>query len=127
MNEYEKFISRASGELKIAELLIAHSENNASVSRAYYAMFYAVQALMHKENIKCSSHGGLISTFSKQFVKTGIFPGEVGRSLNDAYDLRQTSDYDVEINISRASAIEALEQSKNFVNMILKYLGHETR
>ena len=55
-------------------------------------MFYAAHALLYSCNIKCSSHSGLISTFSQHFKKTGIIPKEMGRLLSDAFEARQSSD-----------------------------------
>jgi hypothetical protein len=44
-----------------------------SVNRAYYAMFYAVLALLAQGKQENSKHSGAIALFDKDFVKLGIF------------------------------------------------------
>jgi len=122
MNEYEALIKRSLGELDASEVLIQYEAFNASVSRTYYAMFYAVQALFVKQNIVSSSHNGTISTFSKLFVNTGILPKTLGRALNDIFEMRQSSDYDYVSFVAREKAIEVLNTGKHFVTTILEHL-----
>ena len=41
------------------------------------------------KNLSFSSHKGVISAFGEHFVKTDIFPKEMGRELNRAFEKRQ--------------------------------------
>ena len=43
------------------------------INRSYYAMFYAVIALLQKIGKIPSKHAGVISLFDVEFVKKGIF------------------------------------------------------
>jgi len=125
MNEKNKIdiiIEKSLKELKSAEILIQNDAFNAAVSRTYYAMFYVIQALFIEENIVCSSHHGMITTFSKEFVKTGIFPNETGKQINKIFELRQSSDYNFEFIIILDDAIEVLNTGKRFVEIILQYI-----
>ena len=42
-------------------------------------MFYCAQAMLLTKNLSFSSHKGVISAFGEHFVKTGVFPKEIGR------------------------------------------------
>ncbi len=64
-----------------------------SVNRFCYAMFYAVLALLGLEKRETSKHGGAISLFDAEFVKKDLFGREFSRWLQEAFDLRQLSDY----------------------------------
>jgi len=52
------------------------------INRLYYSMFYAVLALLVKEDFSSSKHSGVISYFNKIFIKEGVFPREMGKYLN---------------------------------------------
>jgi uncharacterized protein (UPF0332 family) len=65
------------------------------VNRAYYAMFYAVLALLQINNLVSKKHGGVLTLFDTEFVMKGIFPKEMSRDIHNAFDLRQASDYQI--------------------------------
>jgi len=68
------------------------------------------------------SHKGVISAFGEHFVKTGVFPKEMGRELNRAFEKRQLGDYEYTFVISKREADEMLESGKKFVNEIVQHL-----
>jgi uncharacterized protein (UPF0332 family) len=76
MTEIDSFLARAKKYLASAELLRNVEDYESSVSRTYYAMLYATQALLLTKNLSFSSHQKVISLFGEQFIKTGIFPGK---------------------------------------------------
>ncbi|MBM4329648.1 MAG: HEPN domain-containing protein [Deltaproteobacteria bacterium] len=83
------------------------------INRAYYAMFYAVIALLQKIGKVPSKHTGTISLFDTEFVMKGIFPKELSRNLHKAFELRQVLDYKTVETISRDKAGEILEKRHN--------------
>lgn len=115
MNEFKKLFSLALEELDIATLLLEKEHYRASISRSYYSMYYAAQALLLSQNIDSSTHKGMIRLFSLHFVKTGLFSPEWSNTLKAAYDLRQLSDYDADFTGTLAEAEKILEQAKIFV------------
>ncbi len=87
-------LHQAEESLDEARFLLEGGKSLRSViNRAYYAMFYAVLALLIFEPYASSKHSGVISYFNKQFVKTGTFPESMGRAINKAFELRQRGDY----------------------------------
>ena len=73
------------------------SENgfwNSEVNRLYYAVFYAVNALLVLNEIQTKSHSATKSQFSLHFVKTGRFDKKHGRLLSELFDWRQKGDYE---------------------------------
>jgi len=81
VKEINSLIERAKRYLKSAEILLEEGDYESSVSRTYYAMFYSAQAMLLTKNLSFSSHKGVISAFGEYFVKTGIFPKEMGKEL----------------------------------------------
>ena len=88
------------------------------VNRSYYAMFYAVLALLVIEKKETSKHSGVISLFDKEFVKRAVIAKDFSRWLHDAFDLRQRSDYSAEFEISYQEVDEMLQHAKDFVKEI---------
>ena len=44
------------------------------INRTYYAMFYAVLALLLREGKSYAKHSGVIGAFDAAFVRTGLLP-----------------------------------------------------
>jgi len=122
MKETTSLIKRAMRYLKSAEVLLGDKDFESSVSRTYYAMFYSAQAVLLTKNLSFSSHKGVISAFGEHFVKTGIFPKEMGREFNRAFEKRQIGDYEYTFVISNDEAKQMLQNGKEFVNTIVDWL-----
>ncbi len=86
-------IEQAHETLREADILFDQSALRGTVNRAYYAMFYALLALLATQQFGTSKHSGAISLFDREFVKTGVFPRDLSRSLRIAFERRQTYDY----------------------------------
>jgi len=122
MKEIKSLVEKAKKYLRSAEILLREGDYESSVSRTYYAMFYCAQAMLLTKNLSFSSHRGVISAFGEHFIKTGIFPKEMGRELNRAFEKRQLGDYEYTFVISKREAEEMLESGKKFVNEIVQHL-----
>jgi uncharacterized protein (UPF0332 family) len=122
MKEVEALVNRAERYLKSAHLLLGDGDYESAVSRIYYAMFFAVQTALLTKNLSTSSHKGTISTFSTEFIKTGLFPREMGRELNRAFEKRQLGDYTHTFVITVTEAEQALHTGQEFLQNIIRYL-----
>jgi len=116
-------MEQAYDTLKEAEILLAEKALRGTVNRAYYAMFYALLALLASERLGTSKHSGAIGLFDREFVKTGKFPKQLSKSLHLAFDRRQDSDYGETIVIDQTIAQETIGNAKIFISEIEKYLS----
>ena len=123
MTEIDSLIKRARRYIKSAVLLLNDGDYESSVSRSYYAMFYAAQAALLTKELTFSSHKGVISAFGKHFIKTEIFPKEMGRELNRAFEKRQIGDYGYTFVVSDEEAEQILLYGKEFVDKITSWLN----
>jgi uncharacterized protein (UPF0332 family) len=123
MTEIDSLVKRARRYIKSAELLLKDRDYESSVSRSYYAMFYAAQAALLTKELTFSSHKGVISAFGKHFIKTEIFPKEMGRELNRAFEKRQIGDYGYTFVVSDEEATQILRYGKEFVNKVTSWLN----
>jgi uncharacterized protein (UPF0332 family) len=122
-------MDQARETLREAGILLEASALRGTINRTYYAMFYAVLALLATQTIGASKHSAIISLFDREFVKTGVFPRGMSRTLHVAFDRRQTHDYGETAPITRQTAEEALADASVFVAAIeayLRTLGHLT-
>lgn len=115
-------LEQADESLDSAQLLFEHTKFRPSVSRSYYAMFYAVQALLIRKKIITSKHSGAIAVFNREFVKSNIFDKEFSRWLQEAFDLRQRADYREMFTVSSERAKTVLENARRFVEEIKRRL-----
>ena len=104
--------------LEAARVLFEKRLERQSVNRSYYAMFYAVLALLATRKQETSKHSGAIALFDKEFVRTGTFKKDFSRWLHSAFDLRQRSDYAIDIKVTRREAETTLEHATAFVDEV---------
>ena len=95
-------------------------ENEDSVSRAYYAMFFAAMAALATVDSHPRTHKGVSAEFNRFFVKTGRLPVQLSKDLEEARSHREESDYAPGSDIPRAEAEEMLEKAKVFVETVRK-------
>jgi uncharacterized protein (UPF0332 family) len=84
---------RAKETLEDAKLLAENQRWNSAINRLYYAAYYAVIALLLKENFKSTTHNGAKTKFSEHYIKTGLYPTELGRIYSQLFTWRQKGDY----------------------------------
>ena len=105
-----------------ARLLCDAGDYEGACDRAYYAMFNAARAALlasgaNEQEAVAKTHGGLISAFSLQLVKTQKVPVEYGRLLNKVEELRLIADYKGD-TIEQEKAVWAVESAHSFVATI---------
>ena len=116
------FMEKAKSKLAAARTLLKSKDYDDAVSRAYYAAFHAVQALLLTEDLSSSSHQGMINLFGLHFVKTGKFDKKFGRFLSNLKDDRESGDYEIYSFIDREVANNAVNEAKELITAIKKYL-----
>ena len=118
-------LEQAHESLREADVLCAAQANRGAVNRAYYAMFYALLALLATKQLGTSKHSGAISLFDREFVKTGVFPRELSRSLHLAFDQRQTYDYGEMVEIEPDASDDTIASARSFVASVEQYLREQ--
>jgi uncharacterized protein (UPF0332 family) len=108
-------LSRARRSLDAAELLLKQGFAEEASSRIYYGTFYSVVALLATKGLKSSKHSGVMALFHQEFVKTGLFPRELARTLDRAFDSRLGGDYEDFVRFEPEELRQLLEQARAFV------------
>ena len=117
-------LKQAAESLEEAEFLLSGKMSPRSIiNRAYYAMFYAVLALLVNEPYASSKHTGVLAYFNKNFIKGGLLPEALGRSLNKAFELRQRGDYREYIELTHEQAAPFIAEARSFIAAVKALLN----
>ena len=109
-------LEQAEEALAAARLLLREGSLRASVNRSYYAMFYAILALLASRKEETSKHSGAIALFDRLYVHAGVFPTDFSKWLRRAFDLRTRCDNGAMITITDDEASTLVEQATTFVS-----------
>jgi uncharacterized protein (UPF0332 family) len=118
-----ELLDKSERSINAANLLLGDGYYDFAASRAYYAMFYAVEALMLDRDLSFSKHSAVIAAFGKKFVKTGIFDSRFHRSLLNAFDLRNAGDYGSNDTVSKKKANQSITDAGELLAEIKRHLA----
>jgi len=120
--EQENLLQKSITSLEAAKILQTNEFPDYAASRAYYSMFYAVEAILLQKDLSFSSHAAVISAFGREFVKSGIVPKEFHRLVIDAQDLRNTGDYGELDAVTIAQSQEQINNAEKILEFTQKFL-----
>ena len=115
-------IQQAQQALQEAKVLFRENLFLGTTNRAYYALFYSVQALVTLQGETVSKHSGVLAFFDRVYIKPGIFPKDLSKILHLAFDRRQANDYGEFSTIDEAEMEATLKDAEVFVETIAQYL-----
>ena len=116
-------MTQARETLREAEILLAASAVRGTFNRAYYAMFYALTALLATKGLSTSKHSGTLALFDREFVKPGVFPPKYSRVVRMAFERRQRYDYGETVTpLSPDNAANAVTEATEFLEAVASYL-----
>ena len=122
-DDYIKYRFQRAEESFDDALILAEKERwNTVVNRLYYACFYAVIALLLKNNIETQTHDGARSQFGLQFVKPGLLDKKYGKLYTKLFDYRQKGDYGDLYDYDEETAKPLIEPVKEFLFEIKKHI-----
>jgi uncharacterized protein (UPF0332 family) len=117
-------LEKANESLQAAKSLFEDGHYGFSASRSYYAMFYAAEAVLLHRDLQFSKHSAILSAFNKEFVKKGIFPGSIFKSLQKGFELREEGDYGL-IPVEKEEGERIIEETQVFLQTIRDFLRKE--
>ena len=114
-------ILKANRSLEASKNLFKNGDYDFAVSRAYYAAFYMLEALLLTKGLEFSKHDSVIGAFNKNFIFTGEIKN-ITRKVYNLFGQRQISDYSFEAIIKEESAKEDIGIAEEIVNDCKLYL-----
>lgn len=115
-------LERAEESLQAADVLVKSHLLIPAMNRVYYAMFYAVHALLAYDEVSFSKHGQVKGYFNREYIKTGIFPVTFGKRYNTVFEYRQKFDYVDLITPDETAVQDHLREAAIFIQQIQDYI-----
>ncbi len=118
--EYMDYARRA---LRTAAWALDDGDWVGAINRAYYAIFYAANAVLELEGLERSKHSAVLALFRQKYIKTGKIEVEFSHTYGQAFDSRNEGDYDRAEFPDQAEAKQTVEGAMQFVERIERYLS----
>lgn len=118
-------VDRADQALRAAQALVDLGLHADAVSRAYYAAYHLLRALLLARGLEPRSHSGAIHLFNTEFVRAGLLPSSHNRLLGGLQRARELADYDSAVAFSAEDAKQSLEDARSFQREGLALLRRE--
>ena len=113
-------LEKAKNTLSYAKSYVDDTTLDSTVNRIYYAMFYAVNALLITKGLYSSKHSGVRAIFNREIVNKGLIEKQWGEFFTDMFDRRQKGDYKDFVEFEKQEVEEWLKKSEEFINIIDK-------
>ena len=118
-------VQTAKDDLSSARILLRAGEYKGANNRAYYAIFHAINAVHAVNGDAFKRHNDAIANFNKSYVKTEIFPREIGRKISEAEEIRHASDYDDFYIASREETERQIDVADEFLQLVEEYCNNQ--
>lgn len=114
-------LETAEDNIESARILYEMGKYKDSNNRAYYAVFHSITAIQAMTGQTFKRHKDVIANFNKEYVKTEIFPREIGKRISRSERIRNKSDYDEFYIASKEKTKEQIQTAEDVLNMAKAY------
>lgn len=115
-------LDSAKEKLLSAKLLLEAGQYKDSIGRSYYTIFTAIRAVLALRQVDFSKHAGVIAYFQKEYIKTEIFDKKYSKYVQQAFQVRNSCDYDDFYIVSKQEAIIQYYNAEELLDAIKKYI-----
>ena len=118
-------LNKAKETLETAKMIFNEGKDFTSANnRAYYAIFYAIRAVLAIEETDFKRHKDVLAYFNKEYVNKEIFPKMIGRKISQAQRIREDSDYDDDYEPSLEKTEQHINTAGELVDLVEKYIDN---
>ena len=118
-------LNKAKETLETAKMILENGKDFSSANnRAYYAIFYAIRAVLAIKEVDFKRHKDVLAYFNKEYVNKGIFPKMLGRKISQAQRIREDSDYDDEYEPSLEKTEQQIETAQELIELVEDYINN---
>lgn len=105
-----------------AKALLKIEDYASANNRAYYAFFHAMRAVLALDGKDYKKHSAVIARFSEYYLKTDVFPRELGRNISNASLIRNRSDYEDFYICSKVETENLVADAEKFMTLVAAHL-----
>jgi hypothetical protein len=118
-------LNKAKETLETARMIFNEGKDFTSANnRAYYAIFYAIRAVLAMEEVDFKRHKDVLAYFNKEYVNKGIFPKMIGRKISQAQRIREDSDYDDDYEPSLEKTEQQINTAQELIDLVENYVNN---
>jgi uncharacterized protein (UPF0332 family) len=111
-------LARAWDTFDDAKILAEKGKWNSTINRLYYAAYYAVMALLLKNDFKPTTHNGAKSNFTEHYIKSQIIDKKYGKLYSQLFTWRQKGDYDDLFDFQEQQVSEYFKPVEELISLI---------
>ena len=117
-------LEKAKETLHTAKVVFKEVKDYTSANnRAYYAIFYAIRAVLALEQKDFKRHKDVVAYFNQNYINKEIFPKMIGRKIAQAQKIREDSDYDDEYEPSYEKTQQQINTAEELIKYVEKYIN----
>jgi uncharacterized protein (UPF0332 family)/predicted nucleotidyltransferase len=121
--ELSAYMASAWQALRTAESEFVQGNDYLVVAnRAYYAIFYAANAMLATNGLQRTKHPSVLAAFRDLYIKTGEIEASYIRDYEETMKRRHMSDYDLNSAVSADFVRVGLEAAQRFTSRVERYL-----
>lgn len=118
-------LNKAKETLETARMIFNDGKDFTSANnRAYYAIFYAIRAVLAIEEIDFKRHKDVLAYFNKEYVNKEKFPKMIGRKISQAQRIREDSDYDDDYEPSLEKTEQQINTAQELIDLVEEYVNN---
>jgi len=114
-------VETAKSDINSAKILLDAGEYRSSNNRAYYGIYHVISAMHALDGKAYKKHKDALANFNREYVKTEIFPRNIGRRISEAAEIRHASDYDDFYIATKIETEEQIATAEELLNLVQKY------
>lgn len=115
-------IEQARESLRASQIMLENNMIKDAINRSYYAVFYAMKAVLAIEEKDFKRHKDVVAYFNKMYVSTDKFSRELGRMIAKLQQLREKSDYDDFFIASKEKAEQQVVSAQKVITEVDRFL-----
>ena len=118
------YLQKAEKKLNSALLLLNQGFYEDAVSRAYYATFHAIIALLRLKKVDLSRHKHIyiLNQFRIHYIDTKVFSNELYSKILNIRAIREHADYSIRAEIEQIEAEQIVNDTRTIIAEIKEYL-----
>ncbi len=123
--QLQLMMKKAADRLAAAKELQSHGYYSDAASRAYYALFHALQAALLTKGITTSKHAALMAEFNRHFIHPGVVPDVAHETIRRLFKDRQTGDYHYGVSLREDQSALDITEAERVITQVVQYLRNE--
>lgn len=120
-------IATAEEKLRSAKILLDAGQYKDSIGRSYYVIFSSIRAVLAERNVDFSKHAAVIAYFQKEYIKPRVFDVKYSKYVQQAFQIRNSCDYDDFFIASRTDAVEQYNRAEELLYAVKQYIDQKSR